>query len=47
MKGFRGAVMSDPGLAAGVNTYDEKLTYEAVALAQGREYTPLDQLLAE
>jgi hypothetical protein len=28
-----------------VNTYDGKLTYEAVALSQGREYTPLDQLL--
>jgi alanine dehydrogenase len=43
-KGFRAAVMSDPGLAAGVNTYTGKLTYEAVALSQGREYTPLDQL---
>jgi hypothetical protein len=29
-----------------VNTYDGKLTYEAVALSQGREYAPLDQLLA-
>src|SRR5258708_29695846 len=44
-KGFRDAVTGDPGLAAGVNTYDGKLTYEAVALSQGREYTPLDQLL--
>jgi alanine dehydrogenase len=44
-KGFRGAVTGDPGLAAGVNTYVGKLTYEAVAVAQGREYTPLDQLL--
>ncbi|HMG73071.1 MAG TPA: alanine dehydrogenase [Pyrinomonadaceae bacterium] len=43
--GFKAAVLSDPGLAAGVNTYDGKLTYEAVALAQGREYTPLSQLL--
>jgi len=43
--GFRSAVMSDPGLAAGVNTYAGKLTYEAVALSQGREYTPLEQLL--
>jgi alanine dehydrogenase len=43
--GFESAVLSDPGLAAGVNTYDGKLTYEAVGLAQGRQYTPLSQLL--
>lgn len=43
--GFKVAVMSDPGLAAGVNTYAGKLTYGAVALSQGREFTPLDQLL--
>jgi len=40
------AVKSDPGLAAGVNTYAGKLTYEAVALSRGREYTPLDGLIA-
>ncbi len=45
-KGFQEAVKSDSGLAAGVNTYEGKLTYEAVALSQGREYTPLDQLLS-
>jgi hypothetical protein len=28
-----------------VNTYAGKLTYEAVALSQGREYTPLGSLL--
>ena len=44
--GFKAAVMSDPGLAEGVNTYAGKLTYNAVALSQGREYTPLGQLLA-
>ena len=43
--GFRAAVTSDPGLAAGVNTYGGKLTYAAVALSQGREYTALDQLI--
>ena len=43
--GFKTAVISDAGLAAGVNTYDGKLTYEAVAISQGREYTPLGQLL--
>ena len=42
--GFHAAVRSDPGLKEGVNTYAGKLTYEAVALSQGREYTPLDQL---
>jgi alanine dehydrogenase len=44
-RGFKSAVLSDPGLAEGVNTYDGKLTYEAVALSQGREYTPLSRLL--
>src|SRR3989441_4908622 len=43
--GFKDAVLSDPGLAAGVNTYAGKLTYQAVALSQQREYTPLGQLL--
>jgi len=43
--GFRSAVLSDPGLAAGVNTYNGKLTYQAVALSQAREYTPLSRLL--
>src|SRR6184192_489464 len=43
--GFKAAVMSDPGLAEGVNTYAGKLTYNAVALSQGREYAPLGQLL--
>ena len=45
--GFRGAVTTDQGLAAGVNTFGGKLTYEAVALSQGREYTPLDQALSK
>jgi len=43
--GFKAAVLGDPGLAAGVNTYAGQLTYQAVALSQGREYTRLDQLL--
>jgi len=43
--GFKAAVMGDSGLAEGVNTYAGKLTYHAVALSQGREYTPLGQLL--
>ncbi|HEU4597405.1 MAG TPA: alanine dehydrogenase [Pyrinomonadaceae bacterium] len=44
-RGFLDAVSSDPGLKEGVNTYAGKLTYEAVALAQGLEYAPLDQML--
>jgi alanine dehydrogenase len=43
--GFLAAVTHDPGLKAGVNTYAGRLTYEAVAVDQGREYTPLDQLI--
>jgi alanine dehydrogenase len=43
--GFKAAVLADSGLAEGVNTYAGKLTYQAVALAQGREFTPLGQLL--
>ena len=44
-KGFIDAIASDPGLKAGVNTYAGRLTYEAVAIAQSLEYTPLDELL--
>jgi alanine dehydrogenase len=44
-KGFVEAIRSDLGLKAGVNTYAGKLTYEAVAEAQGLEYTPLDNIL--
>jgi len=44
-KGFSNAIGSDPGLWAGVNTYAGKLTYEAVATAQDRAYTPLSDLL--
>ncbi len=44
-KGFINAIASDEGLRAGVNTYAGKLTYEAVALAQQREYTPLSEML--
>jgi alanine dehydrogenase len=46
-RGFKAAVLSDGDLKAGVNTYAGKLTYEAVAVSQGREYTPLEQLLSE
>jgi alanine dehydrogenase len=44
-RGFTDAIRTDPGLKAGVNTYAGKLTYEAVAQAQGLDYTPLDGIL--
>ena len=44
-KGFVDAITSDAGLKAGVNTYAGKLTYKAVAEAQGLEYTSIDDIL--
>jgi alanine dehydrogenase len=44
-KGFKDAIADDAGLKEGVNTYQGKLTYEAVAASQGLAYTPLDSLL--
>jgi len=44
-KGLKNAVKENPHLAEGVNTYDGKLTYKAVAEAQGREWTPLEKAL--
>jgi len=44
-RGFIEAIKSDPGLKEGVNTYAGRLTYEAVATAQEREYTSLDEML--
>jgi alanine dehydrogenase len=45
-KGLKKAVADDAHLAEGVNTYGGKLTYRAVAEAQGRPYTPLKEALA-
>ncbi len=44
-KGLVRAVRENPHLAEGVNTYDGKLTYGAVAEAQSRPFTPLAQAL--
>ena len=44
-KGFERAISEDAGLREGVNTYAGKLTYEAVALSQGLEFTMLDTAL--
>jgi alanine dehydrogenase len=44
-KGFFEAISSDLGLKAGVNTYASHCTYQAVAVSQGLEYTPIDELI--
>jgi alanine dehydrogenase len=44
-RGLKEAVAFDAGLKEGVNTHAGKLTYEAVAVDQGLEYTPVDQAL--
>ncbi|HEX8397469.1 MAG TPA: alanine dehydrogenase [Pyrinomonadaceae bacterium] len=44
-KGFERAIAGDSGLKEGVNTYAGKCTYEAVAVSQNIEYTPLDSLI--
>jgi alanine dehydrogenase len=44
-RGFIQAIQSDPGLKEGVNTYAGRLTYEAVAVAQGLDYTPIDDII--
>jgi alanine dehydrogenase len=46
-RGVRAATTSDPELAMGVNTVDGAVTNAAVAEALGREYTPLNDALAE
>src|SRR6195952_1080268 len=40
------AIQEDKGIAEGVNTYNGILTYEAVAQAQAREWTPVADLLS-
>ena len=43
--GVADAVRGDPALSFGVNTYQGKVTYQAVAEAHGLEYAPLSSLL--
>ncbi len=40
-KGAEQALKDDPALLLGLNTYKGKLTYQPVAQAQGKEYTPV------
>ena len=44
-KGLKEAVLSNPGLMAGVNTYKGKITCEPVAKSQNRAFTPVQELL--
>ena len=43
--GPEAALRADPGFARGLNTYQGHLTYEPVAQAQGRPYTPVQDVL--
>ena len=43
--GVREAIVRSPPLARGVNVFEGKLTYEAVAEAHGLEYAPLEEVL--
>lgn len=44
-KGYRQALLDNPGLAAGLNVIDGKVTYQAVADALGMQYTPVETVL--
>jgi alanine dehydrogenase len=43
--GVREAIARSPALARGVNVFEGKLTYEAVAEAHGLDYSPLNEVL--
>jgi alanine dehydrogenase len=43
--GPEAALRADPGLARGLNTHQGHLTYEPVAQAQSRPYTPVQDVL--
>ena len=45
-KGYRKALLEDPGLLAGLNVHRGALTFEAVAKALGQAYTPASKALA-
>src|SRR6202789_4419162 len=42
--GANAAIKDDAGIAEGVNTFDGSLTYKAVANAQNRDFTPVNEL---
>ena len=43
--GLEGAIQKLPGLKAGVNVADGKVTHEAVAEGTGMPYTPVEDVL--
>ncbi len=45
-RGAGAAIQENAGIAEGVNTFQGALTYKAVALAQNREHTPVQDLLS-
>ncbi|GAB3925093.1 alanine dehydrogenase [Microlunatus endophyticus] len=45
-RGWRQALAADPALAAGLNTYDGRVTYPSVAEAHDLELLPLEKVLA-
>ena len=44
-KGYRGALLSDPHLMAGLNVHKGKITYEAIATALDYDYVPVREAL--
>jgi alanine dehydrogenase len=44
-KGYRDAMREDPHLLAGLNMHGGKITYEAVATAQGRPYVEAEKAI--
>ena len=44
--GAKAAILSDDGIREGVNTYDGKLTYNAVAQSQGKPWRAVREILA-
>jgi alanine dehydrogenase len=44
-KGYRRAILENPGLAKGVNVMSGKVTYRAVAEALNLPFTPLEKAL--
>jgi alanine dehydrogenase len=44
-RGVVDALMADPSLRAGLNTYKGQVTCEAVAASQGRKHMPAEELL--
>ena len=45
-EGAKAAILSDDGIREGVNTYDGRLTYSAVAQSQGKPWRNVRELLA-